>query len=159
MIYQLPLRWQWLYPSSSWLWFNGGKEILQTWSNEICYTVLRDVFNLILQMARIVSTLISAGVRDCWIFGLCPSFGIIKNTPFRKLNLFPFLGEGWETLSLLGPLEGTNLNHWTMVQQIKYLHPRHLRTETDPASETLCSLECQTTDEVQNPNIPQCYKS
>jgi hypothetical protein len=33
---------------------------------------------------------------------------------FRKLDLFPSLGEGRETSILLGPLERANLNHWTL---------------------------------------------
>jgi hypothetical protein len=49
-----------------------------------------------------------------WVFGLCPSSGIleIKNTTFRKLDLFPSSGErDRETPTLLGPLERANLNH------------------------------------------------
>jgi hypothetical protein len=51
-----------------------------------------------------------------WDFGLCPSSDIpknTKNTTFRKLDLLPSAGEGWETPTLLGPLERANLNHWT----------------------------------------------
>jgi hypothetical protein len=33
----------------------------------------------------------------------------------------------------------------------------HLRTETDPVSETSCSLEYQTMDKVQNPSNSVCY--
>jgi hypothetical protein len=33
-------------------------------------------------------------IRDCWVFGSCPSSGILKNTMFRKLDLFPFSGVG-----------------------------------------------------------------
>jgi hypothetical protein len=51
--------------------------------------------------------------RYNWIFGLCSSFGILKNTTFQKMNLFPFSGEGFEAPALLGPLEGANLCHWT----------------------------------------------
>jgi hypothetical protein len=32
--------------------------------------------------------------RDYWVFGLHPSCGILKNTTFRKLNLFPSLVYG-----------------------------------------------------------------
>jgi hypothetical protein len=31
--------------------------------------------------------------RDCWVFGICPSSGMLKNTTFRKLGLFPSLGD------------------------------------------------------------------
>jgi hypothetical protein len=53
---------------------------------------------------------------NCWVFGLCPFSGILtklENTTFRKLDLFPSSGYGWETATLLGPLERANLNHWT----------------------------------------------
>jgi hypothetical protein len=30
---------------------------------------------------------------DDWVFGLCPSFGILNNTALRKLDLFPSSGE------------------------------------------------------------------
>jgi hypothetical protein len=33
-------------------------------------------------------------LRDYWIFLVCPSSGIVKNTAFRKLDLFPSSGEG-----------------------------------------------------------------
>jgi hypothetical protein len=32
--------------------------------------------------------------RDYWAFGLCPPSGILKNTTFRKLDLFPSSSEG-----------------------------------------------------------------
>jgi hypothetical protein len=31
---------------------------------------------------------------DCRVLGLCPSSSILKNTTFRKLDLFPSSGEG-----------------------------------------------------------------
>jgi hypothetical protein len=58
---------------------------------------------------------------------------------------------------LLGPLEIANLNYWTCIS--------HLKTETDPLSETLCSffifLEYQTMDNAQNPinaEFVSCHK-
>jgi hypothetical protein len=46
--------------------------------------------------------------------GLFPSSCIPKNTTFRKLDVFPFSGEGGEkTPTQLDPLERANLNHWT----------------------------------------------
>jgi hypothetical protein len=33
-------------------------------------------------------------IRDYGVFGLCPLPGTLKDTMFRKLNLFPSLGEG-----------------------------------------------------------------
>jgi hypothetical protein len=39
--------------------------------------------------------------RDYWIFGLSPSPGIVKNTAFRKLDVFPSSrGEGRDTYSV-----------------------------------------------------------
>jgi hypothetical protein len=59
---------------------------------------------------------VEVGTKDFRVFGLFPSSGILKtqkNTTFRKLDLFPSSGEGWETPTLLGPLEIANLSHWT----------------------------------------------
>jgi hypothetical protein len=39
----------------------------------------------------------------------------------------------------------------------KTQQPPHLRMETEPVSEALCSLEYLTTDEVKNPSNPKCY--
>jgi hypothetical protein len=70
------------------------------------------------------------------VFGLFPSSGIQENTTFRKLDLFPpsvkvklFLGGAQLSRCLLPHL--------------------HLRTKTDPVSETPCSLEYQTMEKVQ----------
>jgi hypothetical protein len=53
--------------------------------------------------------------RNYWVFGLCPSSGILettsKNTAFRKLGLLLSSGDEGETPTLLGPLERANLNH------------------------------------------------
>jgi hypothetical protein len=39
----------------------------------------------------------------------------VSNTTFRKLDLFPSSGEGGEKISArLGPLDGANLNQWTV---------------------------------------------
>jgi hypothetical protein len=43
--------------------------------------------------------------RNYWVFGLCPSSGILKNTMFHKLICFRPQVKGWETPTLLGPLE------------------------------------------------------
>jgi hypothetical protein len=43
------------------------------------------------------------------------------------VDLFPSSGEGSKAHILWGPLEGTNLSHWTL-------------TEIDTVSETLCVL-------------------
>jgi hypothetical protein len=34
--------------------------------------------------------------QNYWVFGLCPSSGILENTTFRKLDLFPSSGVGGE---------------------------------------------------------------
>jgi hypothetical protein len=36
--------------------------------------------------------MIFSGRGGCWVFGLRPSSGILKNTMFRKLDLFPSSG-------------------------------------------------------------------
>jgi hypothetical protein len=45
-------------------------------------------------------------IQNYWVFGLFTSSGILENTTFRKLNLFPSSGEGGEkTPTQFGPLE------------------------------------------------------
>jgi hypothetical protein len=85
-------------------------------------------------------------LQNYWVFGLCPSSGILetRSTVFRKLDLFPSLGEGEKTPTQFGPLERANLNHWTSGLSRCLLSHLHLRTENDSVSETLCSLEYQT---------------
>jgi hypothetical protein len=54
-----------------------------------------------------------------WVSGFFPSSGILENTMFRKLDLFPSSGEGGgKTPTQLGPLERTNLNHWTPLSDL-----------------------------------------
>jgi hypothetical protein len=56
-----------------------------------------------------------------------PRFYItLKNTTFRKPDLFPSSDEGVEDTCSVGPLGGANPNQWS--------------TETDVVSEMLCSL-------------------
>jgi hypothetical protein len=49
--------------------------------------------------------------RGCWVSGLRPLSGILQNTVFWKLGLFPSSGEGWEASDLCGPLETDDLSH------------------------------------------------
>jgi hypothetical protein len=52
--------------------------------------------------------------QDHWVFGLCPSCGILTTQhSASELDLFPSSGKGWQTPALLGHLERANLNHWT----------------------------------------------
>jgi hypothetical protein len=79
---------------------------------------------------------------------------IPENTTIRKLDPFPSSGEGTETPTLLGPLERANLNHWTKLDIALSKGPntvsvslRHLRTEKDPVSESLCLLVFRIPDD------------
>jgi hypothetical protein len=57
--------------------------------------------------------------QNHWVSELCPSSGILNTRKhnFRKLDVFPFSGEEWETPTLLGPVEKANLNKWTVRSQ------------------------------------------
>jgi hypothetical protein len=55
--------------------------------------------------------------QNYWVFGLCPSYGILDTRRYDVSEtgyIRPQLG-GRETPTLLGPLEGANLNHWSGV--------------------------------------------
>jgi hypothetical protein len=47
-----------------------------------------------LQTAAETSNLTDKIIQNYWVLGLFPSSGILENTTFRKLNLFPSSGEG-----------------------------------------------------------------
>jgi hypothetical protein len=69
--------------------------------------------------------------RITGFFGLFASSGLLENTTFRKLDLFPSSGEGGlEDTYSVGPLR-----------------------ETNPVSETSCSLGYQTIEKSKNPVI------
>jgi hypothetical protein len=70
--------------------------------------------------------------KNYWVSGLCPSSGILNS--MKSMDLFPPSGEGRETPTLLGPLERSNLNHWT-----------------DPISNTFCFLVFRISDDGQSP--------
>jgi hypothetical protein len=50
---------------------------------------------------------------DFWILSIVRDSKYLENTTFRKLDLFPSSSEGRETPTLLGSLEGANLNDCT----------------------------------------------
>jgi hypothetical protein len=51
-------------------------------------------------------------------FLLFPSSGILENTTFRKLDLFPSSDEGGgEDTYSVGPLRKSYLNHWTFLER------------------------------------------
>jgi hypothetical protein len=53
-------------------------------------------------------------------FGLCLTPVILKDTTFRKLDMFLYSRGGWETPTLLGLLKRTNLNCFTQENKLKY---------------------------------------
>jgi hypothetical protein len=80
------------------------------WVQSTCYRVIFimtvvTLLNLILsdRFKRVLKKVYNT--HDYWVFGLCPSSGILTNTMFGKLNLFLSSDEGWDTPPLLGPLE------------------------------------------------------
>jgi hypothetical protein len=107
--------------------------------------------------------------QNLWAFGLFPLSGILENTTFRKLDLFPSSGEGGgEDTYSVGPLRkswsqsisitGLRLAHSKGPNWVGVFSPHlHLRTKTDPVSETSCSLECQTMEKVRKPTNSVCY--
>jgi hypothetical protein len=80
--------------------------------------------------------------RDYWVFGICPSSGILKNTTFRETGCFP-PRKKLPSLILTGP-------------QSRCLPPSYLMTETNPISET-CSLAYRMMEKVQKPSNPEDY--
>jgi hypothetical protein len=98
-------------------------------------------------------------VRDYCSFWLALSTGRYskehkdENTSLRKLDLFLCSYEGLRDTYSVGCVRGGSFLE-------RCFAPPHLRTETDPLSETLCSLmflEYQMMDKVRKLNILECY--
>jgi hypothetical protein len=55
------------------------------------------MLNIVFYIVRVTICLLYTGKKNkenYWVFGLFPSSGILENTMFRKLDLFPSSGEG-----------------------------------------------------------------
>jgi hypothetical protein len=100
MMYRYSIYKQWPQPAEVLLWVGFGAHGNQATS-------------FIAHRGRSISTYYS---QNYWISGLCPSSGILKT---KKHNVSEtgsvsvLRGEG-KTPTLLGPIERTNLNHWTI---------------------------------------------
>jgi hypothetical protein len=92
--------------------------------------------------------------QDSWVFGLHPSSDILKNTTFQKLDLFVCTSERMGDLYSVGSIRKIQPQSLLLVIEVSSLSnrpngclpPHHLKTETDPVSEMLCSLEHRTMD-------------
>jgi hypothetical protein len=54
-------------------------------------------------------------IQNYWVFGLRPSYGILNNTTFRKLDLFLFLGERRHILCWVPKRKLTSINELRLI--------------------------------------------
>jgi hypothetical protein len=97
--------------------------------------------------------------QNYWDLGLFPLSGILENTTFRKLDLFPSSDEvGREDTYSVGPLR-----KWLRSALSKgpswvgVFSPNFTWGRKHPVSETSYSLEYQTMEKVQNPSNSMYY--
>jgi hypothetical protein len=98
--------------------------------------------------------------QDCWVFGLGPTVGVLKNLMFRKLDLFPSSGEGVGDTYSVGSVKKTNSNHWRLSLRLSLsklpnrvgVPPPSPEDGNRPSLETLCFLEYRAKDQVQKPS-------
>jgi hypothetical protein len=84
--------------------------------------------------------------RDYWDFWLCRSFGTLKITTFRKLDLFPSSVKVVGYTYFLRSVRMDMLSRNCISEDPKNL-----------VSEMLCSLNHRTTDKVRKPIKPACH--
>jgi hypothetical protein len=66
--------------------------------------------------------------QNYWVFKLCPSFGILEYTTFRKLDIFPSSGEGGEDTYFVGTHSSFwNTGRWTNPETSVILSVIHRR--------------------------------
>jgi hypothetical protein len=94
-----------------------------------------------------------------WVFGHCPSSGILETRKHSVSETGSVSVLRWEekTPTLLGSLKLTSITGlWLRFVLSKGANrvgvfPPHLRTETDPVSKTLCFLVSEIQDDGQSP--------
>jgi hypothetical protein len=76
--------------------------------------------------------------QSYWVFGLCPSSNILNTRKYEVSETVSVLvlRRRGQTPTLPGPLERL---------------PLHLRTQTDPVSETSCFLDFRIPDDGESP--------
>jgi hypothetical protein len=92
--------------------------------------------------------------QKCWDFGVYPSSGILKkleNTTFRKLDLFPSSGEGWETRTQLDSLQRANLNHWTVSETSCFLVFKNTGWRTKSETAVILSVTHHRQNSLESP--------
>jgi hypothetical protein len=78
-----------------------------------------------------------------------PVFQEAENTTFRKLDLFPSSGEGGRNTYSLGSSTKSSPQSLFLRDRSEQMSSSpHLRTETDPVSETLSFLDSRIPDDV-----------
>jgi hypothetical protein len=101
--------------------------------------------------------------QNCWVFGLFPSCGILQTREHNGFgNWICFLPQvrGEDTYSVgtirKGELQGSVTNPRLALpkgpDKVGVFSPPHLRKETDPLSETLCSVVSRIPDDGKSPN-------
>jgi hypothetical protein len=89
------------------------------WTNHdmwLLYSYVNHQIYITLFLLKIVLTRFQHGKNH--VFGLCSSsYSFLKNTTFRKLDLFPSSAKIMAALTLLGPLERASLNHLNPVTE------------------------------------------
>jgi hypothetical protein len=78
---------------------------------------------------KLMSYFVVSGLLGFWTLAIvCYSRKHKRTQHFQKLYMFLSLGEGWETPSLLGPLDRANLHHWLALSngpnRVGVSHPR-----------------------------------
>jgi hypothetical protein len=81
------------------------------------------------------------------MLGITEVFNSVRHSVFKRMQHFG----NWICFAKVG---GTY-----SARSVTPLPPFHLRTETDPVSETLCSLEYRKMDRVQKLSNSECYMS
>jgi hypothetical protein len=111
------------YKNYSWKAWNSVQLVLDSFpdqrpsiknSEPLIYFSLHRIWTNSERQGLCVYWLVTIYTQNYWLFGLCLSSGIIKARKQRFGNWICFRPQvRGETLSLLGPLERANLNHWT----------------------------------------------
>jgi hypothetical protein len=89
--------------------------------------------------------------QNYWISGLCSLSGILNTRKYNVLEtVFLSSGDGRKTLAQLGPLEGANLNHWTIHHHHHHYHYLVVKFHRSVQGYKVCLTDIE-------PVIDKCY--
>jgi hypothetical protein len=130
----------------------------------LCLTYCPTTFQFFFQYLKKADVISKFNPPNCWVFGLRPSSGILK-TKYHNVSengtvsVFRWVVRHllfWVLQKELTSITGSSWR-FALSKGPNGVSPPHVRTETDPVSETLCFIGFRILDDGQSPKTQQFW--